>query len=169
MCGCGCGSAINSCQLVNYSQVQSALFLIAPQFTSVDPTVIANYQTLYNLLLCQINQCLLTCNTPLIFAFLMAHYLTIASQPNGPNTGVYSGMHEGELNLNFNVSADMSSLNTTIYGRSYIDLVKRTVIGTTVSNLPPVFGGIQVSIPGAGCCGGYGGFSQWGGFGSGGW
>ena len=98
----------------------------------------------------------------MIFAFLMAHYLTIAAQPNGPNVGVYSDMGEGELKLGFNVEAEMSSLNTTIYGRSYVDLVKRTVIGTTVSNLPPVFGGIQVAIPGAGCCSGYGGFQGYG-------
>ena len=166
MCGCGCGSALANCQLVNYAQVQAALFLIAPQFYTTDPTKLEGYQSLYELLLCQVNQCLLTCNTAMIFAFLMAHYLTIASQPNGPNVGVYYDMKEGELSLGFNVDAGMSALNTTIYGRSYIDLVKRTVIGTTVSNLPPVFGGIQVAIPGLGCCGGYGGY---GGYGYAGW
>ena len=163
MCGCGCGNqAVFSCNNLNDTQILNALFLIAPQFYTTDPVKLAAYESLITLVSCQVNQCILGCNSAMAFAFLLAHYLTIAAQPNGPNVGVYSDMAEGELKLGFNVDAAMSSLNTTIYGRSYIDLVKRTVVGSTVSNLPPVLGGIQWAIPGAGCCSGYGGFQGYG-------
>lgn len=159
MCGCGCGSALANCANINFSQAYNALILIAPQFATVNPVTLANYESLYTLITCQVNQCLLGCNSALIFAFLLAHYLTISLNPS---LGVNGGMKEGELSIDFNVSPDMSSLNLTPYGRSYIDLVKRTVIGSTVTNLPPQFGGIP-GVCGAGMgCGGYGGFQGYG-------
>lgn len=152
-----CGSGY--IQTTTNAEVIATLFLIAPQFSSVDPVKLANYQSVLDLIYCQVNQQILKCNSPMILAFLLAHYLTLASNSN---LGVYSALNEGDLSLTVNVSPDMGLLNTTPYGRAYIDLIKRTVIGTTVSNLPPVLGGIQVSAPGAfGCsdfggCGGYG-------------
>ena len=161
MCGCGCGNqALAHCNKINSADILAALFLIAPQFYTTDPVKLAAYQSLITLVSCQVNQCLLGCNSALAFAFLLAHYLTIAAQPNGPNVGVYSDMSEGELKLGFNVDANMSALNTTVYGRSYLDLVKRTVVGSTVSNLPVAFGGVVNGVPI--CCGGQGyGYGVW--------
>jgi hypothetical protein len=82
----------------------------------------------------------------------MAHYLTLATNPN---LGIFSNIAEGDLSLGYNVTADMNALLLTPYGRSYLDLVKRTTIGTTVTNLPVVFGGVIQNMPvGCGCNGG---------------
>jgi len=84
----------------------------------------------------------------------MAHYLTLAANPN---LGVLSNIAEGDLSLGYNVSADMDALLLTPYGRSYMDLVKRTTLGSTVTNLPVVLGGVIQNMPvTCGCAGGYG-------------
>lgn len=161
MGNCGCSQSLAHCENVSSATILATLFLVAPQFITTDPVKLAGYQSFINLLYCQVNQCILGCNSSLAFAFLLAHYLTIASQPNGPFVGVYSDMKEGELSLGFNVAADMSALLLTPYGRSYVDLVKRTVVGSTVTNLPPALGGVNNGIPI--CCGGFGsGYGFWG-------
>jgi hypothetical protein len=125
------------------------MFVIAPQFYSVDPTVLAGYNTLYTLLEGQVNNNFLACNGVLIYAFLMAHYLTLSLNPN---IGVNSDIKEGDLSLGYNVSPDMNALLLTPYGRSYLDLVKRTVIGAFPTNLPVIFGGVIQGMPiGMGC------------------
>ena len=161
MCGCGCGNtALAYCNNVTSAQVLSALNLIAPQFSTISTDTFNGF---FSLIQCQVNSCILSCNAALGFAFLMAHYLTIATPTTGPNIGVYSDIKEGELNLSINVDPGMDALNTTIYGRSYINLVKRTVVGSTVSNLPVAFGGVNNGIPLACCNGGFGGYgwNQW--------
>lgn len=144
--------------------VISALFIYAPQFFTTDSDRLAYLNSLYNLITCQVNFQLLSCCGVSVFAFLMAHYLTLAQNPN---YGVLSDIKEGDLSLGFNVSPDMTSLQLTPYGRSYLDLVKRTVTGDFVTNLPPQLGGIIQNMPvGCGCNGG-----GWGGgfgFGNGG-
>jgi hypothetical protein len=141
----------------SFNNVLSALFLIAPQFVSADPTVLANYQALYNLVSCQVNSSVLSCCGVMVFAFLMAHYLTIAANQN---IGMNSNMTEGQLSIGFNVAPDMTALNLTPYGRSYIDLIQRTVVGTTVTNLPLVLGGVSPNIP-FGIANGNFGFGAW--------
>jgi len=97
----------------------------------------------------------------------MAHYLTIAANPN---SGILSNISEGDLSLGYNVASDMNALELTPYGRSYLDLVKRTTLGSTVSNLPVVLGGVFQNMPvtaGCGCNGGWGQFGN-GFFGGGG-
>jgi hypothetical protein len=134
---------------ISPSTVIEALFIYAPQFFTEDPDRLAYYETLYNLVRCQVNAKLLSCCGVSVFAFLMAHYLTLAANPN---SGVLSNISEGDLSLGYNVASDMDALQLTPYGRSYLDLVKRTVVGSTVTNLPIVLGGIQG--PPVGCCGG---------------
>lgn len=141
--------------IISLNTVLSALFAFAPQFYSTDPTVLAGYEILYNLISCQVNQLILSCCGVSAFAFLMAHYLTIAANPT---TGVTSNLHEGDLSIGFNVSPDMSALNLTPYGRMYQDLVNRTVIGNFVTNLPPMLGGVITPFPMQGCGYGYGGW-----------
>lgn len=137
---------------ISSETVISALFVYAPQFFSTDPDRLAYYNALYDLLICQVNFQFLSCCGPSVFAFLMAHYLTLATNPN---LGIFSNIAEGDLSLGYNVTADMNALLLTPYGRSYLDLVKRTTIGTTVTNLPVVFGGVIQNMPvGCGCNGG---------------
>lgn len=139
---------------ISASEVLSALFIYAPQFYTTDTERLAYLNSLYTLLLCQINPSFLSCCGVSVMAFLMAHYLTLASNPS---LGMTSSISEGDLSLSYNVSADMKALLLTPYGRSYLDLVKRTTVGTTVTNLPPVFGGINQGMPvTAGCACGFG-------------
>ncbi len=145
---------------ISTSAILDALFLVAPQFYSVDPLVIENYEAFVDLLRCQVNTQILGCNAVMVFAFLLAHYLTVQTNPN---LGVTHNMTEGQLTIGFNVNPDMGALLLTPYGRSYVDLVRRTVVGSTVTNLPVVLGGVIQNMP-LGCCGGGG----WG-FGNAGW
>jgi hypothetical protein len=142
---------------ISSNTVISALFLYAPQFYTTDPDRLAYYNGLYDLIKCQVNFQFLSCCGPSVFAFLLAHYLTIAANPN---LGIISNIAEGDLSLGYNVASDMNALEMTPYGRSYLDLVKRTTIGSTVSNLPVVLGGIIQNMPvtaGCGCGFGWGG------------
>ena len=135
------------------SNILSILFLIAPQFITVDVTRLATINAMIDLVRLQVNTRFLSCDAAMAFAFLVAHYLTLAGNPS---LGVYSNMTEGQLSLGFNVSNDQNALFMTPYGRSYVELVKRTTIGTTVTNLPVVLGGVATPALSAGCCGDYG-------------
>ena len=146
---------------ISANSVIDALFIYAPQFYTTDPDRLAYLNSLYTLITCQVNVQFLSCCGPSVFAFLMAHYLTLAANPN---IGILSNIAEGDLSLGYNVSADMDALLLTPYGRSYLDLVKRTTLVSTVSNLPVTLGGIIQNMPvTCGCGGGFG----WG-FGNGG-
>ena len=139
--------------LISSNTVISALFVFAPQFYTTDSDRLAYLNQLYVLVSCQVNPQLLACCGPSVFAFLMAHYLTLAANPT---LGINSNIAEGDLSLGYNVASDMTALQLTPYGRSYLDLVKRTVIGTTVTNLPVLLGGITNAVPLNQCCGGGG-------------
>jgi len=152
---------------ISSETVISALFLYAPQFFTTDPDRLAYLNSLYTLITCQVNFQFLSCCGVSVFAFLMAHYLTLAANPN---LGILTNISEGDLSLGYNVASDMNALELTPYGRSYLDLVKRTTLGSTVSNLPVILGGVIQNIP-AGCCGdgwGYGWGNAGGGCGCGG-
>jgi hypothetical protein len=147
---------------ISASNVINALFIYAPQFYTTDSDRLAYLNTLYTLLSCQVNAQLLSCCGVSVFAFLMAHYLTLAANPN---LGIQSNIAEGDLSLGYNVAYNMTALELTPYGRSYLDLVKRTVVGSTVTNLPPIFGGVISKFPvQCGCQNGWGwGFGNAGG------
>jgi len=134
---------------ISDNAVLDALFILAPQFATTDPTKLAQYVALIDLVRCQINARILSCCGVMVFAFLVAHYLTLQTNPN---LGMASNMTEGQLSIGFNVSADMGFLLLTPYGRAYADLIKRTVVGSTVTNLPVNLGGVQTNAP-WGCCG----------------
>lgn len=137
---------------ISIEAVIDALFLIAPQFYTTDEQKLEDYFALANLVKCQINCKILSCCGVMAFAFLLAHYLTLQTNPF---LGVASDMKEGELSIGYNVGYDMDALLLTPYGRSYLDLIKRTVVGSTVTNLPVVLGGVYQYVPSYGC-GGYG-------------
>ncbi len=148
---------------ISPSTVLDALFIIAPQFYTTDTARLAYLNSLYTLITCQVNFQFLSCCGPMVFAFLMAHYLTLAANPN---LGLFTNIAEGDLSLGYNVASDMTALEMTPYGRSYLDLVKRTTLGSTVTNLPVILGGINQGMP-LGCCGGGFGWG-WGNAGGGG-
>lgn len=151
-------------QIITSNNVIAALFVYAPQFYTTDSTQLAYLNNLYNLISCQVNAKFLSCCGVSVFAFLMAHYLTLAQNPN---IGILRDIKEGDLSLGYNVTADMEALLLTPYGRSYLDLVKRTTVGSTVTNLPVVYGGVAQNMPvmaGCGCGFGWG----WGNAGCGG-
>lgn len=137
---------------ISISDVLDTLFLIAPQFYTTDQDKLTIYERYAQLISCQVNARLLSCCGVMIYALLLAHYLEL--QKNS-NLGIASNMTEGDLSIGYNVSPDMNALLMTPYGRSYVDLVKRTVVGSTVTNLPPVLGGVYQYVPTCGC-GGYG-------------
>jgi hypothetical protein len=134
---------------ISDNDVLNALFILAPQYYTTDPTIINQYYQLINLVRCQINTQILSCCGVMVFAFLVAHYLTLQTNPN---LGMAANLHEGQLSVGFNVSADMGFLLLTPYGRAYADLIKRTVVGSTVTNLPVNLGGVATNAP-WGCCG----------------
>ena len=68
--------------IISASNVISALFVYAPQFYTTDTDRLAYLNTLYTLISCQVNAQFLSCCGPSVFAFLMAHYLTLAVNPN---------------------------------------------------------------------------------------
>jgi hypothetical protein len=141
---------------VSVNDVLNTLFLIAPQYQTTDPVALQNLQNMIALVLTQINTQVLVCNAALAAAFLTAAYLTLSTNPL---LGVFSNEAEGQLSLGFNVSADMSFLNTNPYGRAYIDLINRTVVGSTVTNLPVSLGGVINNVPlGCSCGQGFGVF-----------
>lgn len=148
---------------ISPNTVIDALFIYAPQFYTTDPDRLAYLYSLYDFVKCQVNFQFLSCCGPSVFAFLMAHYLTLAANPN---LGILNNISEGDLSLGYNVASDMTALQMTPYGRSYLDLVKRTTLGSTVTNLPVQLGGVIQNMP-LGCCGGGFGWG-WGNAGGGG-
>lgn len=139
---------------ISSSAILDALYALIPSYYTTDPVVLTRYNTLIALIRCQFNEQVLSCCGVMAYAFLLAHYLTLG---DNPNIGVYSDMTEGQLHLGFNVAQDMNALNLTPWGRAYQDLIKRTVVGSTVTNLPPSLGGVIQNNPvNAGCCGGWG-------------
>lgn len=127
---------------ISPSQVLDTLFLIAPQFETTDPTQLDRYNKMISLVGCMVSDTVLSCCGAMAYALLVAHYLTMAQNTSA---GTTNSMSEGDLSIQYNVSPDVSALNLTSFGRSYLDLIKRTVIGATVSNLPQAMGGVYTN------------------------
>lgn len=143
---------------ISNSLILETLFIIAPQFATTDTTKLANYNfILDHVIRPQVNESVMACNALMAYVYLLAHMLQLQLNPN---LGVNSSMSEGDLSLGIAVTADSSILNSTAYGRAWKDLVRRTVVGTTVTNLPVALGGVNQYVPNGGCgCGpGYGGY-----------
>ena len=136
---------------ISANAVLDALFLLAPQFYTTDETTLARYYRLIELIKCQVNAQVLSCCGVMAYALLLAHYLTLAANAN---LGMASNMAEGQLSIGFNVASNMNALDMTPYGRSWRDLIRRTVVGSTVTNLPVSLGGVIQNAPvGCGCYG----------------
>lgn len=129
-------------------QIIAAMFDIAPQFKTTDPDTLARYNSLIALLWCEINWSVVACCGVLIFAYLLAHTIQLSLNPL---TGISTNLAEGDLSIGLAVAANGSILDSTSYGKAYQDLIKRKVIGVTVSNLPPGFNVQPYGGCGCGC------------------
>lgn len=121
---------------VSNSDILNALYAIAPQFADPTDAELTVYNTLIELLRCQVNEGVLKCCVALAFAYLLAHMLTLRGNPS---LGVADSLKEGELSISLAIQADTSSLQSSAYGKAYLDLINRTFIGATVTNLPSNF------------------------------
>ena len=141
----GCGNSVPPPK-PNNATVIADLFCLAPQFKTTDEEVLACYNTILNLLWCEINWPVVACCGKLIIVYLLAHTLEIR---RNPGVGVVNSLKEGDLSIGYAIAAGGDVLNSTTYGQAYRDLIKRKVIGVTVSNLPCNF---QVWNGPYGCC-----------------
>jgi hypothetical protein len=133
---------------ISNQAILDALYAIAPQFADPDSDTLAIYNQLIALIRCQVNETFLACCGVLAYAYLLAHMLTLR---NNPQLGVANNLSEGDLSIGLAIQANGSILDSTPYGKSYIDLVNRTTIGSTVTNLPPNFGVTNYGSCGCGC------------------
>ena len=117
-------------------EIIAMLFIIAPQFKTTDVATLVTYNTLIDVLWCEVNWPVVACCGILVIVYLLAHTLQIAANPM---IGVTSNLSEGDLSIGYAVNANGSILDSTSYGKAYQDLIKRKVIGVFVSNLPPGF------------------------------
>lgn len=116
---------------VTNQQIIDILFLIAPQFVTDDPVVLARYNSLIDALRCMFNPRLWCCCGALALANLLAHYLTIASTPT---TGAVSSMSEGDLSISYAVTASENWYGLTAYGKAYWQMVGMIRSGPYVTN-----------------------------------
>lgn len=128
--------------------ILNALYAIAPQFANPDSDTLAVYNQLIDLLRCEFNEKLFCKCGALAFAYLLAHTLSLRSNPSA---GVANSLHEGDLSIGLSVQANGSILDATSYGKAYKDMIKRLSIGTTVTNLPPNFTVVGYGSKGCGC------------------
>lgn len=129
-------------------QIIAMLFIIAPQFKTTDADTLANYRALIAVIWCEVNWPVVACCGILVIVYLLAHMLTMAANPL---VGVATNLSEGDLSIGLAVAAGGDILDATSYGKSYRDLIKRKVIGVTVSNLPPGFNVQPYGGCGCGC------------------
>jgi len=117
-------------------EILNLLYCIAPQFKNPSADELECYNNIITVLQCQVNSGILSCCTTLAYVYLLAHMLTLQTNSN---LGVISSMSEGSLSISFSVSVDSSILDSTPYGKAYLDLVKRKVFAPFVTNLPTNF------------------------------
>jgi hypothetical protein len=122
---------------------------IAPQFNQTDTAIL---QAFYDQLVPQVSFRALGANTALVFAYLMAHYLTLATNSNYATAGTMAEQSLGEASVKFNVSGDANNpiwqdLCRTQYGITYYSMLYRLVPPVMVSNQSPFMGGEAIALP----------------------
>lgn len=107
-------------------QILDLLFIIAPQFYTVDPVKIAQYEALIDALRCMVNINALGCCALLAFANLLAHYLTLQLNPL---MGITNNISEGQLSLGIASTINSGFLSGTAYGQAYSQLIGNYKVG----------------------------------------
>lgn len=116
---------------VTNQQILDILFLIAPQFITDDPVVLARYNSLIDVLRCSLNPRLLSCCGALALANLLAHYLSV---PSGATGGAISSISEGDLSISYAVNASDSFYNLTAYGKAFLNFLSTKKMTPIVTN-----------------------------------
>ena len=130
--------------LIPNSEIIALLFIIAPQFVTTDPVKLAAINALIDALRCMINERALGCCAVLAFANLLAHYLTVQSNPY---IGVSNSISEGQLSISMaNTIKSGDFFLSTPYGQAYQMLINRYKIGVYVTNS-------RRTMYGPACCG----------------
>lgn len=132
-----------------FTQVSQALDLIAPSLSSVATATLEQY---WDLIRCQVSANYLACSTPIMGAYLLAHYYTLATDANYQTAGVMAEQSLGQATVKFNVGkpsdnplwADMSR---TQYGISWYGMAQRMPIGAMASNMSVYMGGAIIPLP----------------------
>lgn len=130
---------------VSNDQVLALLFVIAPQFKTDDPVILAGYNALIDALRCMINFRVLGCCALLAFANLLAHYLTLQANPS---LGVSSNLSEGQLSIGLATTVSGNFFGSSPYGQAYLQIIGKYRIGAYITNSRRFYYGPP-------CCGGY--------------
>jgi hypothetical protein len=117
--------------VVTNAEVIAMLFVIAPQFESDDPIVIASYNALLDALRCMVNLKVLCDCGLLALANLLAHYLVMK---NNPYLGVANSISEGQLSISASYNTNGNFYLTSPYGQAYWNIISRYRIGAYVTN-----------------------------------
>lgn len=135
---------------VRSEDILDLMFSIAPQFETTDPVKLASYERLIDALRCMVNERLLGCCATLAFANLLAHYLSIQSNPS---LGVTNSMTEGQLSISYANTVNASFYSSTPYGQAFKQLISNVVATPITTNQGRRWVGPS-------CCGSYG-FGFW--------
>lgn len=132
MSDCDCSTIPTNQEIIDL------LFIIAPQFKTTDPVILAGYNILIDALRCQLNFSALGCCYVLAFANLLAHQLTITKFPL---LGTSNSISEGQLSISSSFTVNGVSYNSTAYGQAYQTIISRYRIGAYVpSNRLGIYG-----------------------------
>ena len=129
------------------NDILDLLYCLAPQYKDPTSEELECYNTIIDALRCQVNANLINCCSVFAYVYLLAHLLTLQGNAS---LGVVSSMTEGNLSISYAVSADTDFLNSTPWGKAYLDLIKRTVFAPFVSNVPRNFN-VRTGYGSCGC------------------
>lgn len=138
----------------SYENVTKVLFVIAPSLQQVDATTLEQF---YAICYPQVSYNAFGRNTALALANMMAHYITLATDPLYADAGVFSEKELGEAKLKYNNHTATTNTASsggvyqdfcrTPYGRTYLSLVDRCVTPWMVTNRTPYMGGVTIALP----------------------
>lgn len=135
-------------------QIIQMLFVIAPQFITDDPEVLARYNLLIDALRCMVSPAAFKCCGLIAFANLVAHYLSLGQIPYA---GAATSMTEGDLSIGFSSNTGSTDFyGRTVYGQAYASMLANLRLGPFVASgyvrypgvLAMGWGGLG---PGCGC------------------
>lgn len=112
------------------AEVLALLFVIAPQFKTTDPDTLAGYNALIDALRCEINASVLGCCSLLAMVYLLAHMLTIQTNPY---VGISNSISEGQLSLSLGTNINGNAFASTPYGQQFWYLIGKYKVGAYVT------------------------------------
>lgn len=127
------------------AEIIALLFIIAPQFKTDDPEILAGYNALLDAIRCMVNSRVLGCCALLALANLLAHYLTMQGNPI---LGTSNSISEGQLSISLSNTVNGNFFGSTPYGQAYLQIIGRYRVGAYITNSRRFWHGPP-------CCGGY--------------